>query len=127
MKLPNGKRLKLDAQRPPGPVRPGCVVERHMKDGDWVLFNRQPTLKKQSMQAKRVHVRPGHTFGMNLSCTPAYNADYDGTFSPLFSPFFFPLFSSCSFLLSFLLFSPLFFPFVSFRFSRKTLFFPCRR
>lgn len=28
----------------------GWVVERHLEDGDWVLFNRQPTLHKMNMQ-----------------------------------------------------------------------------
>ncbi|MGC9310440.1 MAG: DNA-directed RNA polymerase subunit A', partial [Candidatus Aenigmatarchaeota archaeon] len=28
---------------------PGYTVERHLKDGDWVIFNRQPSLHRMSM------------------------------------------------------------------------------
>lgn len=35
----------------------GDVVERHMEDGDVVLFNRQPSLHKMSIMAHRVKVR----------------------------------------------------------------------
>ena len=56
----------------------GTVVERVLEDGDYVLFNRQPTLHRMSMMAHRVRVLPGNTFRLNLSvCTP-YNADFDG-------------------------------------------------
>jgi DNA-directed RNA polymerase beta' subunit len=29
-------------------IEPGYIVERHLKDGDYVLFNRQPSLHKMS-------------------------------------------------------------------------------
>lgn len=53
----------------------GDVVERHMKDGDLVVLNRQPTLWKGSMRAKKVKIRPGKTIRFALSSTQAYNAD----------------------------------------------------
>ncbi|KAE9397212.1 beta and beta-prime subunits of DNA dependent RNA-polymerase [Gymnopus androsaceus JB14] len=56
----------------------GWVVERHMKDGDFVLFNRQPSLHKMSMMSHRVRLMPYSTFRLNLSVTPPYNADFDG-------------------------------------------------
>lgn len=34
----------------------GYVVERHLQDGDLVLFNRQPSLHKMSMMGQRVRV-----------------------------------------------------------------------
>lgn len=55
-----------------------CRVERHIRDGDLVVFNRQPTLHKMSMMGHRVKVLPWSTFRMNLSCTSPYNADFDG-------------------------------------------------
>ncbi len=56
----------------------GDIVERHLEDGDTVLFNRQPSLHKLSMMAHRVKVRPDRTFRINeCVCTP-YNADFDG-------------------------------------------------
>ncbi len=59
-------------------LREGWEVERYMRDGDWVMFNRQPSLRKQSLMAHRVKLKPGKTFGMSLSCTGAYNGDFDG-------------------------------------------------
>ena len=47
-------------------------------DGDYVLFNRQPSLHKMSMMAHRVKVMKGNTFRLNVSVTPPYNADFDG-------------------------------------------------
>ena len=55
----------------------GDEIHRHTKDGDIVLFNRQPTLHKGSMMAKRVKVLPHKTFRMGLAPTSSYNADFD--------------------------------------------------
>lgn len=44
----------------------GYKVERHMRDGDNVIFNRQPTLHKMSMMGHRVKVLPWSTFRLNL-------------------------------------------------------------
>lgn len=56
----------------------GDVVDRHMKNGDYVLFNRQPSLHKMSMMGHRIRVMPYDTFRLNVCVTPCYNADYDG-------------------------------------------------
>ena len=57
----------------------GDTVNRHLIDGDYVLFNRQPSLHKMSMMGHRVKVmKIGHTFRLNVSVTPPYNADFDG-------------------------------------------------
>lgn len=56
----------------------GWVVERHLKDGDVVLFNRQPSLHKMSIMGHRAKVLDWSTFRLNLSCTSPYNADFDG-------------------------------------------------
>ncbi|CAM5179192.1 unnamed protein product [Eretmochelys imbricata] len=56
----------------------GYKVERHMCDGDIVIFNRQPTLHKMSMMGHRVRILPWSTFRLNLSVTTPYNADFDG-------------------------------------------------
>lgn len=56
----------------------GYIVERHLQDGDYVLFNRQPSLHKMSIMGHRVKVLPYSTFRMNLSVTTPYNADFDG-------------------------------------------------
>ena len=56
----------------------GSIVERHMLNGDYVIFNRQPSLHKMSMMGHRVHVLPYKTFRLNLSVASPYNADFDG-------------------------------------------------
>jgi len=59
-------------------VQIGDMVERHLQTGDWVLFNRQPSLHRMSMMGHRVKVLPYSTFRLNLSATKPYNADFDG-------------------------------------------------
>ncbi|MFB6076189.1 MAG: DNA-directed RNA polymerase subunit A' [Candidatus Aenigmatarchaeota archaeon] len=56
----------------------GYKVERHLQDGDPVLFNRQPSLHRMSIMAHRVRVMPWKTFRLNLCVCPPYNADFDG-------------------------------------------------
>ena len=54
-------------------------VYRHVKDGDVVLMNRQPTLHKPSMMAHFVKVLPGEkTIRMHYANCNTYNADFDG-------------------------------------------------
>ncbi|XP_030370344.1 DNA-directed RNA polymerase III subunit RPC1 [Scaptodrosophila lebanonensis] len=56
----------------------GDIVERHLRDDDIVLFNRQPSLHKMSIMCHRAKVQPQRTFRFNeCACTP-YNADFDG-------------------------------------------------
>ena len=56
----------------------GDVVNRHLVNGDIILFNRQPSLHRMSMMAHRVRVMPYNTFRMNPNATTPYNADFDG-------------------------------------------------
>lgn len=56
----------------------GFRVERHLINGDIVLFNRQPSLHRMSMMAHEVKVLPYKTFRLNLCVCPPYNADFDG-------------------------------------------------
>ena len=56
----------------------GDVINRHLNDGDIILFNRQPTLHRMSMMGHRVKVLPYNTFRLNVSVTAPYNADFDG-------------------------------------------------
>ncbi len=59
-------------------LEPGWIVERQLKDGDIVLFNRQPSLHRMSIMAHYVRVLPGKTFRLNPAVCPPYNADFDG-------------------------------------------------
>lgn len=59
-------------------LEPEFIVERHLRDGDIVLFNRQPSLHRMSIMAHEVRVMPYRTFRLNLCVCPPYNADFDG-------------------------------------------------
>ncbi len=59
-------------------IEPGYTVERQLRDGDVVLFNRQPSLHRMSIMAHRVKVMEGRTFRLNPAVCPPYNADFDG-------------------------------------------------
>ncbi|CAI0437578.1 unnamed protein product [Linum tenue] len=56
----------------------GCIVDRHLEDGDVVLFNRQPSLHRMSIMCHRVRVMPWRTLRFNESVCNPYNADFDG-------------------------------------------------
>ena len=67
----------------------GDIVDRHLINGDYVLFNRQPSLHKQSMMSHKISVINNfnlNTFRMHVSATPPYNADFDGDEMNLFAP-----------------------------------------
>ena len=59
-------------------LAPGYTVERHLANGDLVLFNRQPSLHRMSIMAHEVKIMDGRTFRLNLTVCPPYNADFDG-------------------------------------------------
>ncbi|KUO84312.1 MAG: DNA-directed RNA polymerase subunit A' [Caldivirga sp. MG_3] len=79
---PDGKKIELKVRRDRSElaqqIQPGWKVERHLMDGDYVLFNRQPSLHKMSMMCHVVKVLPGRTFRLHLAVCPPYNADFDG-------------------------------------------------
>eukprot|EP00808_Paulinella_micropora_P027547 g67066.t1 len=56
----------------------GDTVERHLADGDVVLFNRQPSLHRISIMSHRARILEGRTFRFNECCCSPYNADFDG-------------------------------------------------
>lgn len=56
----------------------GDIVDRELKDGDEVFLNRQPTLRKESMQGVKVKIILGEKiFRLPLGVTRAFNADFD--------------------------------------------------
>lgn len=62
-------------------LKEGDIVERHLQDGDIVLFNRQPSLHKYSMMAHNAKIIPNPkllTFRLNICTVSPYNADFDG-------------------------------------------------
>ncbi|XP_075529481.1 RNA polymerase I subunit RpI1 isoform X2 [Dermacentor variabilis] len=55
------------------------TVHRHLRSGDMLLLNRQPTLHKPSIMAHRARVLPGErTLRLHYANCKCYNADFDG-------------------------------------------------
>ncbi|XP_043918265.1 DNA-directed RNA polymerase I subunit RPA1 [Protopterus annectens] len=55
------------------------IVYRHIKNGDVLLLNRQPTLHRPSIQAHRARILPGEkVLRLHYASCKAYNADFDG-------------------------------------------------
>ena len=79
---PDGRRVDLryfrDRRELANKLAPGFIVERHLMNGDIVLFNRQPSLHRMSIMGHLVRVLPGRTFRLHLAVCPPYNADFDG-------------------------------------------------
>jgi DNA-directed RNA polymerase II subunit RPB1 len=53
----------------------GDEVDRWLQNGDWVVFNRQPTLHKQGIMGYEVVLGDPLTIGMHLGYTKQHNAD----------------------------------------------------
>ncbi|KRX88044.1 DNA-directed RNA polymerase I subunit RPA1 [Trichinella pseudospiralis] len=71
------KRLLQTSQRF-GIAYPKKVC-RHLKENDFVLLNRQPTLHKPSIMAHKVKVlKNQRTLRLNYATCKTYNADFDG-------------------------------------------------
>lgn len=79
---PDGVKIRLDyvSDRATlaNSLSPGFIVERHLMDGDIVIFNRQPSLHRMSIMAHYVRVLPYRTFRLHPAVCPPYNADFDG-------------------------------------------------
>ncbi len=77
----DGRKIDLryaDRKKIAESMEPGWFVERHLMNGDIVIFNRQPSLHRMSIMGHIVKVLPGKTFRLNLLVCPPYNADFDG-------------------------------------------------
>ena len=81
VRRPDGRRLKVtekNCEELAEKVEPDWEVNRHLVDGDIVIFNRQPSLHRMSIMAHEVVVMPYKTFRLNTTVCPPYNADFDG-------------------------------------------------
>jgi len=67
-------------------LAPGYKVERHLQNGDIVLFNRHPSLHRGSLMAHYVKVLPGRTFRLHPATLTPYAADFDGDEMNIHSP-----------------------------------------
>ena len=62
---PDNRRLRLGSDNldtVADMIEAGWTVERQLRDGDIVLFNRQPSLHRMSIMAHRIKVMEGRTF-----------------------------------------------------------------
>jgi len=78
---PDGRKKKvneLNKEEISKEIEVGSIVEKQLEDGDWAIFNRQPSLHRMSMMGHKVRVMPYQTFRLNLLVCPPYNADFDG-------------------------------------------------
>jgi DNA-directed RNA polymerase subunit A' len=79
---PDGVKIRLDYVTDRGTIADsimnGYTVERHLMNGDVVIFNRQPSLHRMSIMAHNVRVLPYRTFRLHPAVCPPYNADFDG-------------------------------------------------
>lgn len=64
----------------------GDIVDRNLRNGDYVILNRQPTLHSGSMIGQKVKIVPGKTLRFSLCITKSLNADYDGDESNIHVP-----------------------------------------
>lgn len=86
---PDGKRKKITSELKEeiiSELTAGYKVERHLQDGDIVLFNRHPSLHRGSLMAHFVKVLPGRTFRLHPAVAAPYNADFDGDEMNIHSP-----------------------------------------
>jgi DNA-directed RNA polymerase subunit A' len=86
---PDGKRKKITPELKGeiiNEIIPGYKVERHLQDGDVVLFNRHPSLHKGSLMAHFVRVLPNRTFRVHPAALPPYAGDFDGDEMNIHSP-----------------------------------------
>ena len=58
----------------------GMKFYRALENGDFVLFNRQPSLSRESIMCFRIKLKKddSYTFGMNPQVVSPFNADFDG-------------------------------------------------
>lgn len=59
-------------------VKVGYICERRLKDGDWIKYNRQPSLHKFSILAGQVKFLWGNVIRLNPALCGPLNADSDG-------------------------------------------------
>ncbi len=69
-----------------GGLRIGDIVHRHLRQGDWVIINRQPSLHKFAIMGYRIVVSPDNTFDSHLGITTVLGLDFDGDEENMFCP-----------------------------------------
>lgn len=71
-----GKKIRVNKKiQEEQSLKFGDEVDRWLENGDWVVYNRQPTLHKQGMMGYEVVLGDGLTTGLHLGYTKQHNAD----------------------------------------------------
>ena len=86
---PDGKKKKITEDLKEEIINElvsGYKVERHLQDGDIVLFNRHPSLHRGSLMAHYARILPGRTFRLHPASANPYNADFYGDEMNIHSP-----------------------------------------
>lgn len=74
-----GIKIKVDEKiRKTHILKYGEIVFRWLQDGDYVVWNRQPTLHKYGMMGFRARLRDYSNFGARLEYAKCFNFDHDG-------------------------------------------------
>jgi DNA-directed RNA polymerase beta' subunit len=74
-----GSKIQVtETTKPKYTPQVGDVVERYARNGDVVLFNRQPTIQKEGMMGYEVVLGEGQTIGLHMAACHPHNADMDG-------------------------------------------------
>jgi DNA-directed RNA polymerase beta' subunit len=60
-----GEKYVLNLLKNKIDVKVGDIVERHLRDGDVVIFNRQPSLHRISMMGFKAKISDGKTLRFN--------------------------------------------------------------
>ncbi len=73
----NGCKINLKYRQGEFKIQDGDIVQRHLQDGDWALFNRQPTLRIESIMGVQVVIKKdnSYSFGLPLAVVSPFNAD----------------------------------------------------
>ena len=89
---PNKRQAQAKTLLAPAGTEPGTegfgtkYVYRHLKNGDAMLLNRQPSLHKPSIMSHRARVLKGEkVMRLHYAICKSYNADFDGSYLIIFS------------------------------------------
>lgn len=87
IKYRNGEKIMFDLRaKCKIKIEKGNIIERHLIEDDYILFNRQPSLHKMSMMGHKVKPIIGKSFRLNPAVCQPYNADFDGDEMNIFVP-----------------------------------------
>lgn len=73
-----GRKIRFDYVTHKDILNYGDRIERESQNGDIIIFNRQPTLQKQSMLGYIAQFQNKQSIGIHLANCSGLNADFDG-------------------------------------------------